>query len=312
MAQAQRLHDPLVSVVVPTYNRGRLLPRCIESILAQTYQNLEVLVVDDGSTDDTRDVVGGLAADARVRYLPLPTNQGANAARNAGIRQSTGALVAFLDSDDEWLSEKLAVQVDAFRTLPEPFGAVYCAYFVKHDHRRRALLPQVVEVDGNALPVLLNGWCPATPSMFMLRRDVFSAAGIYFDEEMRTLQDLDFWIRLADRYQFKFVPQRLVIKHNHLADQASMNLPKRIAALATFERKMTAFIDSRSSAGTARRLANSVLRQTSYEIALASAATGRGEQLRQALGVALRNGFLGPRVLAKVGAALLKSALRRP
>ena len=310
MTQAQRLHDPLVSVVVPTFNRGHLLPRCVESILAQSYQNLEVFVVDDGSTDDTSEVVGGLAADARVRYLPLETNQGANAARNAGIRQSTGAFVAFLDSDDEWLPEKLATQVETFRSLPEQFGAVYCAYFVKHDHRRHALVPEVVQVDGNALPILLNGWCPATPSMFMLRREVFSA-GIYFDEEMRTLQDLDFWIRLADHYQFKFVPQRLVIKHNHLADQASMNLPKRIAALATFERKMTPFIDGRSSAGTARRLAKSVLRQTSYEIALASAATGRGEQLRQALGVALRNGFLGPRVLAKVGTALLKSALRR-
>jgi GT2 family glycosyltransferase len=111
--------SPLVSIVVPTFNRAYCLPRTIDSILTQTHRNIEVIVVDDGSTDRTRDVVASLCArDSRVRYQ-YQGNQGANAARNQGIRLSRGGYVALLDSDDTWLPWKLQLQVACLERFPE-------------------------------------------------------------------------------------------------------------------------------------------------------------------------------------------------
>ena len=115
---------PTVSVIIPTYNRAHLLPRALESVLAQTFEDLEVLVVDDGSTDGTEAVVTGY--DDRVRYLRQPQNAGVSAARNRGLREARGEFVAFLDSDDEWFPEKLARQVERFRELPDRVGLLYC------------------------------------------------------------------------------------------------------------------------------------------------------------------------------------------
>lgn len=101
---------PAVSVVIPTYDRAAVLPRAIDSVLGQTVEDLELLVVDDGSTDRAPDVVAGYADD-RVRCLRHEQNRGASAARNSGIEAASGDYVAFLDSDDEWLAGKLETQL---------------------------------------------------------------------------------------------------------------------------------------------------------------------------------------------------------
>src|SRR5687767_7523259 len=116
--------DPVVSVVLPTYNRAPLLGRAIRSVLGQSYTDFELIVVDDGSTDGTSGVVAGFR-DKRIRYLPLARNTGAGAARNAGIRVARGKFVAFQDSDDEWLPAKLAKQMSAFERGPAKLGVVY-------------------------------------------------------------------------------------------------------------------------------------------------------------------------------------------
>ena len=100
---------PLVSVVLPTYNRAPTLGRAIESVLAQTCENLELIVIDDGSTDDTSDVIAHYQADRRVRHIRLPGRGGAAAARNAGIREGTSPFVAFQDSDDVWMPRPRAL-----------------------------------------------------------------------------------------------------------------------------------------------------------------------------------------------------------
>ena len=116
--------EPVVSVVLPTYNRAPLLGRSIRSVLAQSYGDFEVFVIDDGSTDETAGVVADFR-DRRIRYVPLPRDTGAAAARNVGIRMSRGKFLAFQDSDDEWLPSKLAKQVSAFERGPAGLGAVY-------------------------------------------------------------------------------------------------------------------------------------------------------------------------------------------
>lgn len=106
----------MVSVVIPTYNRAHVLNRAIRSVLGQTYQHFEIIVVDDGSTDNTEQVVKAIADD-RVRYIRHETNKGtAAAARNTGIRQACGEFIGFVDSDDEWLPGKLQKQVDKFHS----------------------------------------------------------------------------------------------------------------------------------------------------------------------------------------------------
>src|ERR1017187_7936626 len=106
--------NPTVSVVIPTYNRARILPRAVKSVVSQTLEDWELLVVDDGSADDTEQVVAAFG-DSRIHYIRHERNRGQSAAQNTGIRASRGTYVAFLDSDDEWLPEKLAKVVDCFQ-----------------------------------------------------------------------------------------------------------------------------------------------------------------------------------------------------
>jgi glycosyltransferase involved in cell wall biosynthesis len=107
-----------VSVILPTYNRAQFIERAIDSVFAQTYQDFELIIVDDGSTDHTPDIVRSYSDD-RIRYLNLVRNKGAAAARNAGIRHAKGIFLAFQDSDDEWLPDKLRKQVDVMNTDPQ-------------------------------------------------------------------------------------------------------------------------------------------------------------------------------------------------
>src|SRR5438067_6268305 len=118
---------PAVSVVIPAFNYARYLPLAIDSALNQTHANLEVIVVDDGSTDDTREVVGAYR-DERVRYVHQE-NAGLSAARNTGIRNARFAFVGFLDADDEWLPDMLAAAMERFANLPERFAIIACGSF---------------------------------------------------------------------------------------------------------------------------------------------------------------------------------------
>lgn len=117
--------NPLVSVVIPTYNRAHYLPECLRSVQQQTYQNLEVLVVDDGSTDGTRELMAGICReDGRIKYITQP-NGGVSAARNTGLRAAQGDFIALLDSDDAWLPWKIQAQLTAFAALPPEVGMIW-------------------------------------------------------------------------------------------------------------------------------------------------------------------------------------------
>jgi glycosyltransferase involved in cell wall biosynthesis len=202
--------EPAVSVVLPTHNRAPLLGRAIRSVLRQSYGDFELVVVDDGSADETAEVVASFD-DPRVRYVRLARNAGAGAARNVGIKAARGRFLAFQDSDDEWLPSKLAKQMAAFERGPAGLGVVYS------DMQR-------VWGDGTtsyfAAPDVLPGRLVGGPARFyqvcdlgvqstVIRREWLDAAG-HFNEELPALEDLEMFIRLSRLCAFERLREPLV------------------------------------------------------------------------------------------------------
>lgn len=215
---------PTVSVVVPAYNRVESVSRAIDSVLAQTLDDLEVLVVDDASTDGTADVVERYD-DPRVRLLRHETNRGGSAARNTGINHATGQYVAFLDSDDEWLPRKLERQVDCLQSRSDEWVVVYCGFerVRSGEYRRvRELLSRLVGsrermgIEGGAELVddslLLRGLSTGGMSTLVVTRDVVDELG-GFDEAFPRRQDWEFRNRLLKRGKLACVDEVLVRKY---------------------------------------------------------------------------------------------------
>jgi glycosyltransferase involved in cell wall biosynthesis len=199
--------QPLVSVVIPTYNRERTLRRAVESVFRQTCQDFEIIVVDDGSADGTLQLLRSFP-DQRVRILQHPTNRGAAAARNRGIAAAKGTYVAFLDSDDEWLPEKLAVQVEDLATTPDSLGASCTGYFLH-------LLDHGLELEHSPAnrvcdpDHLLQYGCDLGPgATLVVRRDCFDAVG-HFDEGLVQFEDWDWLLRFTRHFQLGFLARPL-------------------------------------------------------------------------------------------------------
>ncbi|MSR60737.1 MAG: glycosyltransferase [Planctomycetaceae bacterium] len=202
---------PRVTVIIPTYNRSRFVCEAIDSVLAQNYANLELLVIDDGSTDNTAQVVS--AYGPAVRYL-RQANAGAAAARNRGIELATGTLVAFLDSDDLFLDGKLARQVQVFARQPETVFAY--SWFSILDEAGRTRLGRRCRLTGCVAEQLLAQCMQgplATPTI-MVRRDALRSVG-GFDETMHLSEDIDLWCRLARLGPIALIPEVLVEVRRH-------------------------------------------------------------------------------------------------
>lgn len=203
--------SPLISVVIPTYNRQRSLGRALNSVLNQTYKNIEVVVVDDASTDQTEFFIESIN-DPRLKYIRLETNQGANHARNLGITESKGDFIAFQDSDDEWLSEKLDKQIELITSSDTNLNVVFCSY-VRVKGSVATYLPKRVELSrkGNMLQRLLQGNFITTQSL-LVKSKVFKEIG-FFDENMKRLQDWELILRIANRYEIGFLDMPLLVTH---------------------------------------------------------------------------------------------------
>jgi glycosyltransferase involved in cell wall biosynthesis len=187
--------NPLVSVIVPTFNRALVLPRAIASVLKQDYGNLELIVVDDGSTDETERVVAALS-DRRISYYRVEANRGPAAARNTGIVLARGDLIAFQDSDDEWLPGKLRKQVRTIAEEGDSAGFSYSSFW----HEVNGLQQQIPSVSqitrrGNTFHRLLYGNFIGMPTL-VVTRSCLELAGA-FDETMRSREDWDLMLRLA-------------------------------------------------------------------------------------------------------------------
>ncbi len=204
--------SPLVSVVLPTYNRASQLPRAIGSVLHQGYRSIELIVVDDASTDDTEQAVSAIR-DPRLRYLRCPRNGGAGYARNRGLEVARGELLAFQDSDDEWAPDKLERQVSALLSSPREVGMVCCAYRKVRlgKARDRLFFPDAASVSGDCEHVLLGGFYYITPT-WLMRRECLESAGS-FDESLPNREDWELIFRVLPRWRIQVLPELLVTKH---------------------------------------------------------------------------------------------------
>ena len=203
---------PLISVVLPTYNRARILRRAMLSVLRQSFGDLELIVVDDGSTDGTAQLVGEFT-DPRVRYVTRQCNGGVAAARNTGVRAARGRYLAFQDSDDEWLLDKLARQVSDLQPLDETTMSV-CGLLRCGGLRGQAWLltyPRTAADWANGLDrrgVLVSN-VAYTQSWLVPRHAVLEAGG--FDERLCIWDDWDLLVRLASRLTLRPLPAPLVV-----------------------------------------------------------------------------------------------------
>lgn len=194
-------------MVVPTFDRAPVLPIALGSVLDQGFADLELIVVDDGSTDSTRDVVGAMGDD-RIRLISTP-RQGAAAARNAGIAAAAGELIAFQDSDDRWLPGKLAAQVDALDGADAQTAVVYGVMEGRRDGVHRLVpAPSEPRLSGDLRAILPRYNLIGTPSAVVRAAALRSVGG--FDPTLRRFQDWDLWLRLAVDHRFLFVDQVVV------------------------------------------------------------------------------------------------------
>ncbi len=200
---------PAVSIVMPTYNRGENLLQTIPKILNQTYENFELIVVDDGSTDNTSEVMG-VFSDERIKYIKLEENGGQSKARNMGIENATYNFIAFADSDDFWAEKKLEVQMSRFLKESES-GFCYCAYTYHDENEKELTVPRKniarVRKEGYIYPELLRRNMVGTPSLIVKKECIAAVGG--FNEEIDCLEDWEFVLRLARSYQASFCPEEL-------------------------------------------------------------------------------------------------------
>ncbi len=219
---------PLVSVVIPTYNMAAFIGQAISSVLAQSMTDLELVVVDDGSTDETAQVVSGFGD--RVSYIHQ-ANNGGNSARNRGVAAAHGRYVAFLDADDTWLPEKLELQLRVFDEYPS-VGFVGCGYQVQnHDGTRShetVVRRNYPSRDAFVRALQICQILPGSASGVVVRRQTLLEAGP-FDQSIRIAEDWDMWLRLAQLCDVHFVEQVLVTIRRHGGKPAFRNL-------ANFER----------------------------------------------------------------------------
>jgi glycosyltransferase involved in cell wall biosynthesis len=216
-----------VSVIIPTYNRADIIRDALESVLAQSYQDFEILVVDDGSSDNTGEVVASVGSN-KIRFMRSERNCGCSAAYNRGISEAAGNLIAFLDSDDIWEPGYLEREVDFLARHPE-VGVVFCDTEIRgpaiHVSSIVSLMdafprflqqsPKASEyfVDARQMYLCLLQEVPIKPSATTIRREVFSKAGV-FDEQWPSGTDWDLFLRMSRVTNFGYIDQALVTQRH--------------------------------------------------------------------------------------------------
>jgi glycosyltransferase involved in cell wall biosynthesis len=206
-----------VSVIIPTFNREKMVVRAISSVLGQTFTGYEVIVVDDGSSDETRKVVSEFGES--VRYIVHQANCGVSAARNTGIKNSHAPLIAFLDSDDYWLPKKLEVQLDFFKKNPRAVACQTGEIWIRNGRRVNPKKRHEKPSGDIFLPSLRL--CLVSPSAVMLKRSLLDEVGL-FDERLPACEDYDLWLRIACRYPVYLIAQDLIVKQGGHPDQLSL------------------------------------------------------------------------------------------
>jgi glycosyltransferase involved in cell wall biosynthesis len=203
---------PLVSVIIPTHNRESLILRSISSVLSQTFEDFELIVIDDGSTDGTETKVNTIR-DKRLRFIRYENNKGATHARNIGIENASGKYIAFQDSDDQWLPEKLMKQVDLLETSPQEVGVCFTGYEWMIDGKK--IYMPVKESDTTKAEGILSELFflfVGTPTALTKKECLLRVGN--FDERLPRLQEWELWIRMSQICSFRYINEPLVASYH--------------------------------------------------------------------------------------------------
>jgi glycosyltransferase involved in cell wall biosynthesis len=217
---------PTVSVVIPTYNRAHVVGQAINSVLHQTYQDFEIFIIDDASTDNTEEVVKGFS-DPRIHYLRQQQNRGAPWSRNLGAEVARGKYLAFLDSDDLWYPEFLERQLAVLNDFPPDVGMICCGMVRKQGESRSVIIPSApyLTFDGNLMQAR-GGHCS---SSLMVRRAAFQTIG-GFDVNFSSFQDFDFLLRMSANYRVE-ASDEILMEYRLGKDSISVNMDKKAKGL---------------------------------------------------------------------------------
>lgn len=208
--------NPLISVIIPTYNRARMIKRAVESVLAQSYKNFEIIVVDDGSTDGTKEALSEYINKGEIKYI-LQNNAGPGVARNNGIQKARGELVAFLDSDDEWMPDKLEKQVKVFQQKGDDIIVFSnMEYINERGEKIGELFQKTRPSDGMILKQLLSDNFISTSSVVAPRSIILKAGGFAKNNKLFSIgEEHILWLKLASSTEFCYIQEPLVRYHIH-------------------------------------------------------------------------------------------------
>jgi glycosyltransferase involved in cell wall biosynthesis len=226
-----------VDIIIPTYNRARLLKSAIASVIDQTYIDLKIIVIDDASQDDTRDVVFSFN-DPRLKYLRHGINRGEAAARNTGVAGSQSEYVAFLDDDDRWFPNKIQRQVELMEKSSPFVAGVYSGWVAVKMENGQIISKRVPKHRGEIYSQMAGGNVIGTPSTVLLRRKCLEEVGP-FDESIPYGLDYDMWIRLAEKFEFECISEPLLKYYVH-EGQTSKNIRIMIEGMEVMLRKHSA------------------------------------------------------------------------
>lgn len=220
MRSIRRENQPKVSVIVPTYKRNEELARAVESVVNQTYNDWELIVINDDPLTDIDEI---LPADSRITHLQHQENKGAPVARNNGILESNGEYIALLDDDDQWKPRKLELQINRFEQLDEDFGLIYTGRDIIQDSGN--VETYIPNKEGWVHEKLLHqNFIPSeTP---LIRRECFSCVGL-FDPAFQSEQDFDLWLRIAKKYKIGAVHESLAVSYKNHENRISTNQERK-------------------------------------------------------------------------------------
>jgi glycosyltransferase involved in cell wall biosynthesis len=212
------MDHPLISVIIPTWNRAWSIRRAVDSVLAQEGADFELRVIDDGSDDGTAEILSSYRDSGQIIYHYSAESRGVSAARNIGIRAAKGNLIAFLDSDDEWLPGKLKFQAEYMDHNPHYLIAQCQERWIRGGRRVNPGLKHKKK-EGDIFIESLS-LCLISPSAVIIRKELFDLVGL-FDEQLKAAEDYDLWLRILAYHQVGLLDRELVIRHGGRPDQLS-------------------------------------------------------------------------------------------
>lgn len=210
---------PLISVIVPVFNRKRLLERAIQSVLKQSFEDFELFVVDDGSDDGTQDLP--ILNESKITFIRLEENSGVSKARNIGVKKSSGEWIAFLDSDDEWFTQKLEKQIEWCRENPQFEIMQTKEIWIRNGKQVNPPMSHQ-KFQGDLFAASLQR-CMITPSSVLLKRSLFEKSG-GFNETFPVCEDYDLWLRITCQKNIGLLEQYLLKRFGGHSDQLSSSI----------------------------------------------------------------------------------------